>query len=37
MLELADRLAASDPTLAELYAVQPAPSDGPARIEGAGA
>ena len=36
MLELADRLAASDPTLAELYAVEPAPGEGPDRNEGAG-
>ncbi|TPG15939.1 HpcH/HpaI aldolase/citrate lyase family protein [Pedococcus bigeumensis] len=40
MLELADRLAASDPALAELYAVQPASSDGSGGSggdEGAGA
>jgi malyl-CoA/(S)-citramalyl-CoA lyase len=36
MLELADRLAASDPTLAELYAVQPASSVGPDSNHGAG-
>ena len=35
MLELADRLAATDPPLAELYAVKPAPSDGPGGHEGA--
>jgi malyl-CoA/(S)-citramalyl-CoA lyase len=28
MLELAERLAATDPELAELYAAKPAPRDG---------
>jgi malyl-CoA/(S)-citramalyl-CoA lyase len=37
MLELADRLAASDPALAELYAVQPASSGRSGSDEGAGA
>jgi malyl-CoA/(S)-citramalyl-CoA lyase len=36
MLELADRLAASDPALADLYAVKPAPGDGSGGDEGAG-